>query len=115
VVPYLEANATHLFNPEWPGHARLHEAWQLLANILLAALCLWLTWGAGQTRLAATILLAITGSFVVAYAASGLYGGSMGQTTSVSLELGGINPAVLVMVVATVALAAGLIGGRRRG
>jgi hypothetical protein len=27
--PLLEANVAHVLNPEWPPHARLHEAWQL--------------------------------------------------------------------------------------
>lgn len=26
-VPLLEINATHVFNPEWVPHARLHEVW----------------------------------------------------------------------------------------
>ena len=32
LIPVLEISDTHLLNEDWPGHARLHEAWQLLAK-----------------------------------------------------------------------------------
>ncbi len=40
----VDWNATHLFNPEWPGHARLHGL--LFLNLLCGAslLGLWLMW-----------------------------------------------------------------------
>lgn len=34
-VPYLEVNETHVFNMEWPSHARLHNVWQLIESLLL--------------------------------------------------------------------------------
>jgi hypothetical protein len=107
-VPMLEANATHLFNPAWPGHARLHEAWQLLSNAGIALVCLHLAWRGGMARLAAVILMAVTGSFLVAYAAADLYGGSMSGTASATAEVGGANPAALVMACATLLLLGGL-------
>ena len=42
IVPVLELNDTHLTNPHWPEHARLHEAWQLLTNALIVLLAAWL-------------------------------------------------------------------------
>lgn len=39
IVPILEVNATHLLNPLWPSHGRLHEAWQLLTNTAIALTC----------------------------------------------------------------------------
>ena len=44
LVPFLEISDTHLLNPDWPAHARLHEAWQLLTNASLSALALLLVW-----------------------------------------------------------------------
>ncbi len=32
IVPYLKIKASHVFNPLWPPHARLHEVWQLSTN-----------------------------------------------------------------------------------
>ncbi|MFT7186611.1 MAG: hypothetical protein ACI84K_002014 [Pseudohongiellaceae bacterium] len=43
VVPILEINATHVFNPGWAPLLRIHEVWQLLTNSSLGILCLWLT------------------------------------------------------------------------
>lgn len=105
-VPALEFNATHVFNPAWPGHARLHEVWQLASNTALAGLCLWLAWRKGALRLAAGIGLCLSGGFTVAYALSGAYGGSMLHTDGTELAVGGVNVAVIVMLVATGALAA---------
>jgi hypothetical protein len=107
-VPVLEVNETHLFNPAWPGHARLHEAWQLIANGAIALVCLYLAWWTERGRLAAVVLLAVTGSFLAAFALGDLYGGSMAGTSSAATEVGGVNPAVLVMAVATVLLMCGL-------
>ncbi|MDM8349506.1 hypothetical protein P8H27_11430 [Pseudomonas sp. sp1636] len=39
-VPLLEINSTHVFNPSWEAHARLHEARQLATNSALALLSL---------------------------------------------------------------------------
>ncbi|BFN28172.1 hypothetical protein PSCT_04341 [Pseudomonas sp. SCT] len=43
-VPLLEINQTHVFNPQWEPHMRLHEVWQLATNSALALLALWLAW-----------------------------------------------------------------------
>lgn len=105
-VPLLEVNATHLFNPQWPAHARLHEAWQLLSNCGLALLCLWLTWRARDEQLAGAVMFVITAGFLAAYLASGLYGGSMQHTDGTELAVEGVNVAVMLMLVATGALIA---------
>jgi hypothetical protein len=107
-VPVLEVNATHLFNPAWPGHARLHEAWQLMSNVVIALICIYLAWRTDHGRIAAAVLLAVTGSFLAAFALAGLYGGSMEGTSSAATEAGGVNPAVAVMAVATLLLVFGL-------
>jgi hypothetical protein len=31
-VPFLEINDTHVFNPDWTPHVRIHEVWQLITN-----------------------------------------------------------------------------------
>lgn len=104
VVPVLEVNDTHVFNPLWPGHARLHEVWQLVTNAALAALCAWLAWRAKAVRLAAVVGACVTGGFVLAHALGDLYGGSMQHTDGSELAVGGINVAVVAMVLATAAL-----------
>lgn len=105
VVPVLEVNATHVFNPAWPGHARLHEVWQLVTNSALAAGVLWLVWAKGSVRPAALIGLAVVGGFLIAWALSGAYGGTMVHPDGSELLIAGVNPAVGVMVLAALGLA----------
>ncbi|HZX50900.1 hypothetical protein [Pseudomonas sp. XK-1] len=76
-VPLLEINQTHVFNPQWEAHARLHEVWQLATNSALALLALWLTWRCQQIRLASLLSMLVTGGFLFAYFARHFYSGSM--------------------------------------
>lgn len=104
LVPVLELNATHLLNPEWPGHARLHEAWQLASNAALSAVCLWLAWKQGETRLAAGLQFCLVGGFLLAHGLSASYGGTMRHSDGTELAVLGMNVAVLVMLVLAAAL-----------
>lgn len=76
-VPLLEINQTHVFNPQWEPHMRLHEVWQLATNSGLALLALWLTCRHQQIRLASALGMLVTGGFLFAYFTRNLYGGSM--------------------------------------
>lgn len=106
LVPILEIGPTHVFNPDWPGHARLHEVWQLLANGVLAALAIWLSAARNQSRLASLIGLVLNGSFLAAVLLSPVYGGTMRHSDGTELAVGGINLAVVVMAAGTTGLLA---------
>lgn len=95
-----DSNASHLTNPEWPGHARLHFMWALsfmacsgIANLYylwirpleLAALRLCCVWQA-------TSLL---GGFWTAVALADLYGGTIRDPAHHETVLG-INENVLI-------------------
>lgn len=95
VVPILEINATHVFNPDWTPHVRIHEVWQLITNSSLGMLCLWLTWQRGQTLLSALISLIVTGSFLIAFALQDTYGGSMKYLDGSEKTLFGLNIGVV--------------------
>jgi hypothetical protein len=75
-VPFLEINASHVFNQDWTPHARLHEVWQLITNTSLAAMCLWFVWIRSNVVLPAAIGLMVTTGFLLAYVIRGSYGGS---------------------------------------
>jgi hypothetical protein len=95
-VPYLEINDTHVFNPDWVAHARLHEVWQLITNSSLGAIALWLTWMSADGRgIASVIALLITGGFLAAYALQGSYAGSMVHPDGTEKTLLGINVGVI--------------------
>ncbi len=76
-VPLLEINQTHVFNPQWEAHARLHEVWQLATNSSLAMLALWLAWGRNDIKLPSILAMLVTGGFLFAYLVREGYGGSM--------------------------------------
>lgn len=96
LVPILEINGSHLFNPDWVAHARLHEAWQLTTNSALAAFCLWLTWARGDVRLPSVLAVFVTGGFLFAYAARHVYGGSMVHPDGSEKLLMGVNLGVVI-------------------
>lgn len=96
VVPYLEINDTHVFNPAWLAHAKLHEVWQLITNSSLGAIALWLTWFAQNGRAQASLIaLLVTGGFLAAFAMQDLYGGSMIHPDGSEKTAFGINVGVL--------------------
>jgi hypothetical protein len=90
-VPYLEINASHVFNPDWTPHVRIHEVWQLITNSSIGALCLWLTWSQGKVFLSAILSLIVTGGFLVAFALQDTYGGSMKYLDGSEKTLFGLN------------------------
>jgi hypothetical protein len=95
VVPILEINATHVFNPDWTPHARIHEVWQLITNSSLGVLCLWLTWEKGKILLSSTLSLFVTGGFLIAFVLQESYGGSMKYLDGSEKTLLGLNIGVL--------------------
>ncbi len=91
VVPFLELNATHVFNPAWPAHARLHEVWQLATNSMIAMYCLWKIWRESKLTEAAVWTLLVTGGFFIAWFLQGSYGGSMLHADGTEKLLLGMN------------------------
>ena len=95
LIPWLEINDTHVFNPHWPAHARLHEVWQLATNVLLALLGLWLAWRRDNVFLASLIALCVTAGFLFAYLIRDGYGGSMLGSDGAEKVVAGLNVSVL--------------------
>lgn len=95
VVPFLEINATHVFNPDWTPHVRIHEVWQLITNSSIGVLCLWLVWAKNDTKISSLLSLLITGSFLVAYILQDAYGGSMKYLDGSEKTLFNINIGVI--------------------
>ena len=116
-VPLLEINDTHVFNPEWPPHARLHEVWQLATNSMIGLLALWWAWAKRDVRVPAVLALLVMGGFLFAYASRDLYGGSMALSAgSAERTVLGLNLGVAgAMIVVTTAIAALVLDARRGG
>jgi hypothetical protein len=94
-VPILEINDTHVFNPQWPAHARLHEVWQLVTNSAIGLKSLWLVWFRKNVRMPAVLTFVVTAGFFAAYLLRNSYGGSMLHSDGSELTLFGVNTGVL--------------------
>lgn len=105
VVPFLELNATHVLNPDWTPHVRIHEVWQLITNSSIGLLCLWLVWVKKETKISVILSLIITGGFLLAYVLQDYYGGSMKYLDGTEKTLLGINLGVLGFGIAFLLLA----------
>ena len=77
VVPILDINETHVWNPDWTPHARIHEVWQLITNSSIGVLCLWLVWYKKEVLFSTILSLIVTGGFLVAFFLKNGYGCSM--------------------------------------
>jgi len=111
VLPVLEINETHVFNPAWPEHARLHEVWQLCVHALFSGVCLWLVWVRREERFASLLALAMTGSFVFAYLIRETYGGSMRHVDGEPVTTLS-NAAVVIVLCVSALLVAGIFQAR---
>ena len=104
LIPAMEINATHLFNPQWPEHARLHEAWQLLTNAGISLLAVASVWTQRAPRLGLSLALIICGAFLTAWILGATYGGSMLHTDGTQMAVAGLNVAVIVVFIVTTLL-----------
>ena len=76
ILPILvDVNASHLLNPDWDSHARVHEAWRLSTNFLVFSLGIYLLWFKNKEMLAGLLSLCIHLGFVMAAILMPIYGG----------------------------------------
>jgi uncharacterized membrane protein len=113
VVPLLEVNDSHVFNPAWVPHARVHEVWQLIANSSLGLFAAWRLWRRHDLGTATVVNGIVMLAFLAAYALRDTYGGSMVVEGRGELRLLGLNLAVLGFSLGLLAnLAAGVLHRR---
>ena len=95
VVPFLDISDTHIWNPDWTPHVRIHEVWQLLTNSTIGLVCLWLVWYKKEVQLSTLLSLIVTGGFLLAFLLKDSYGGSMKYLDGSEKTVLGINLGVL--------------------
>ncbi len=77
IVPIVvDVGSSHLFNPDWDAHARVHEVWRLSTNFLIFSLGIYLLWVKKNEVLSAFLSLCIHLGFVFSAATMSLYGGA---------------------------------------
>ena len=56
ILPFIvDTGSTHLLNPDWDAHSRVHEVWRLLTNIFIAVIGLYLLWVSNYSLLPALL------------------------------------------------------------
>ncbi|MCA0131719.1 hypothetical protein [Winogradskyella alexanderae] len=105
-VPVLEINDTHVFNPDWTPHAKIHEVWQLITNSTVGIFCLWLVWVKNELKTSILLSMLVTGGFLLAYSLQNLYGGSMKYLDGSEKTVLGINIGVVGFGLAFILLSA---------
>lgn len=81
VVPLkVDLSHTHVLNPTWPAHARLHEVWLLGTGALIGLVVLYFIWTHRPNRrfahgIAMVLLTCLAGGFFIAAATAESYGG----------------------------------------
>jgi len=94
VPPLVDFNSTHVTNPLWTGHARLHTVWLLTTNSIIAVLALGLMWRelkVSSIRAGAILTAAPLAGFFVAAATRPLYGGSFTDPNGVARGFGPLD------------------------
>jgi hypothetical protein len=67
-------NESHLFNPDWPPHAKFHDGMTLSLSILLGLMTILFTWRKTGERLSAVIAASgFEGVFCICFFTAALY------------------------------------------
>ncbi|MEM7538957.1 MAG: hypothetical protein AAF639_42765 [Chloroflexota bacterium] len=81
---YVPASAdighSHLLNPAWAPHSRVHLVWFLVFTATTGIIALYLLWFKNETTIAALIGLGFNTGFLVAYLTASSYGGSLSDS-----------------------------------
>jgi hypothetical protein len=114
----IDLSPSHVFNPGWPAHARLHGVWLLASGGLMALVALYLTWFYRANRvvavtMAGVLLGIILGGFFAAVATAPLYGGQIVDSADAAVMaqdmIVGIPANLFVFSVAAIILAIGVL------
>lgn len=101
VLPmFAELNSTHVVNPNWPGHARLHNVWLIVQNALLGLLAFYLLWIQSSREnllIAGLIGTIIFGGFLIASLTAPLYAGTLTDPGGEVLLVDGVDINVYVL------------------
>ena len=71
----LDIGDTHLFNPDWDEHSRVHEVWRLVTNFMIAFLGLYLIWKKNMHSIASLLSLCMILGFMISVITMPFYNG----------------------------------------
>lgn len=71
----IDTGHTHLLNPDWDEHARVHEVWRLSTNLFIALVGMYILWVKNYLFLAGVLSSCILLGFHIATLSMPLYDG----------------------------------------
>jgi hypothetical protein len=71
----LDIGDTHLFNPNWDEHSRVHEVWRLATNSMIAFLGLYLIWKKNMLSISSLLSLCMILGFMISIITMPFYNG----------------------------------------
>jgi hypothetical protein len=71
----LDIGDTHLFNPNWDEHSRVHEVWRLATNLMIAFLGFYLIWKKNMLSIASLLSLCMILGFMISIITMPFYNG----------------------------------------
>ena len=71
----VDTGHTHLLNPDWDEHSRVHEVWRLITNLFIAIIGLYILWKKDNLLLPAILSSCIILGFHTAVLTMPLYEG----------------------------------------
>ena len=104
----LDIGDTHLFNPDWDEHSRVHEVWRLATNFMITFLGLYLIWKKNMLSIASLLSLCMIIGFMISVITMPFYNGlAVGNGIDELRPFGiplNIFSFVVVLVVQTISL-----------
>ncbi|MEL7218138.1 MAG: DUF6640 family protein [Pseudomonadota bacterium] len=104
-----DLNETHLFNPDWSPHARMHGAWLLFSGACIAGFSLFKVWVHDQLVVPSVVGLLFVSGFWLATLTAPFYEGALVDDNGFEDTLLSFNANVLVFLVVTATLVCVLI------
>lgn len=107
------ATNTHVFNPGWTPHSRVHTVWLLGVTSSTGLVALYLLWfrkteTGFNLNLAVTMAACVYGSFFLSAVTAGFYGGALTDVNSgMNIRILGIDPNLFTFGVALLLLLIG--------
>ena len=105
IVPIIaDVNETHLLNPEWSAHARVHGAWFLFFGGAMAVMSLFFIWVKDWIYIPCFVGLMFATGFWVAFLTAPLYGGSLTDPNAMETKVLGLEGNVFTFSLVTAVL-----------
>ena len=90
----VDATETHLHNPNWSSHARLHLAWLLSTNFIITTFAILLCWIKNLKIISLIILFSILGGYYFSIFTRHLYGGTINEPGGVEDTIMGVEAGI---------------------